>query len=152
MLFIVATYREGSKIIALKLYDSSDGTLGMFHTDQILSTVKSNRTEIAGVTEKEDASGTKKTVLSQKLYNVRLLDKVDSAGNPLDDNNIRVPIIAEGFGTNTKITLVNSLGQTEIVSYEDFIQLLKEHKVTGAQRHKGGIRFNKGCILKGIKC
>lgn len=149
MLFIIGVYKEGHYIVGLKLYDSASNKIGMFYKRQVLEAVAQKNVEIAGIRTKVDCNGITKKELSRKIYNVKLLDQVDSKGNPIDTRHVRVPIYTEGFSNSMKITLVDSMGKLETVEYEKLLEMIKGRKVTGAAK-RSTLIFSEWCETRGL--
>ncbi len=150
MYFIIGLYKEGKRTLALKIYDTVTREIGLYHKNQVLDTCKKFNVQVGGIVDKMDGSGTRKA-LSYAIYNTNLLDIVDSIGNPIDNNHVQIPICTDGFKENMKITLVDSSGQLEVISYNELLDLLNKKKVTGVRKNKYLV-FNKWCAQQGITC
>lgn len=148
MYFIIGLYKEDKRILALKVYDTVTHETGLYHKNQVLDACKKLNIQVAGIVDKVYGSKTIK-VLSHTLYNTSLLDIVDSMGNPIDNNHVQIPICTDGFKESMKVTLVDSNGKLEVVSYTELLDLLKKQKVTGVKKNKYLV-FNKWCAQQGI--
>jgi len=157
MLIIIGTYRTGgktrSKIDGVKVYDTVDRKMYMFPTENVLDVVKRKKCDVVGVKTVtpygEEGNIVKLSTSSE--FNVRSLDIVDEYGIPVNNNRIRIPIEVEGFGSSSKIHLLDSSGNIEKVTYDEFVSLLNDKKIVGAHRcSKGTINYSSHLRRRGI--
>lgn len=150
MYYIIGLYKDGDKIEALKLYDGHSKQVGLYPKENVLHAAQSYKFEIAGLNKK--MVGDRCVIrLSHSKYNTKMLDLVDTTGQPIDDNHVRVAIKTRGFKESMIVTLLDSMGNTEEVGYKKLLELMKAGKVTGVEKKKYFV-FNKWCIKEGITC
>lgn len=150
MYFIIGTYRVREHIIGLKLYNPETGEVKMEHKNEVFRQASLGKEVYLGIEQKVDSYGEDKTMLRRKIFNVRTLDEVDENGNPINENHVRIPISTEGFGINTKIKVVDSMGKIEVIGYDELLKLIDDRKITGAQRNKTTITYHELCKQVGV--
>ena len=153
MIFVIGTYKENGRIVALKLYNRETKELGMYHKRKVFKAIQTTGIQIAGIDSKSDPDnpGQKMLCMSNwSIYHTKSLDQLDSAGNPLDDKHVRVVISTKGFGETMQVTLVDSMGHEEVISYNEMIELMQQKKITGVHKNVDRIIFNKWCKHQGI--
>lgn len=153
MIFVVGTYRENGRIVALKLYNRETKELGMYHKRKVFKAIQTTGMQVAGIDSKSDPENPGQRILymsNWSIYHTKSLDQLDSKGSPLDDKHVKVVISTKGFGETMQVTLVDSMGHEEVISYNEMIELMQQRKITGVYKYVDKIVFSKWCKHKGI--
>ena len=149
MFVIIGTYREGSQIVALKMYDTVNDKMGMYYKRDVLHAAAQSNVTVLGIDCKEDS---RNASLSYQGYNVKSLDIVDGAGNVIENRGMWIPLETQGFGDAAHVKMVNSAGTVKLFPFGEFMRLLDNRKIVGAKRNRSGITYHKYCQRKGIAC
>lgn len=162
MYYVIGTLWSDNKMIGYKVYDSENKETGIFSRKSVERYVANGGTVVGLKIQykyiqgdyilKRDKADNIKVVTSKSVYRVCLLDHVDEWGNPVNGPKTKVILSVKGLLRNVRVLTVDSLGQEQTIGYEELIQRLDEHTITGAKWTSDGLIFHDQCAMSGLMC